>query len=360
VIADCPWGGDYSAWVDNTTFTAVRNLVTTVVQKAHARGLKVVMYLPGLELVSHGGRNPGLEHPDWPQRSLGGAPVLFNDINSSQAHWLEPGAWDLWISPNSSYRSFAVARVREVARTGVDGLWVDTVYLEWGIGDHENLWPSSDAASSASFRAATGLTAPTAENWNNPTWRRWVVWRHSQLSDFLLALKSAARSENSNIVFFNENASADTGGATTFGNDPAEYIASPDMSTGHEISTIADRVDEGQHGMKDATLDQWLSFRTMIAFARGADRGKPSWILTYGYQPRDSAQLAGMVLADGGNFYETQGPGMADTVGAAHRTQLFGWIAAHEADLYGGASVAAVGLIYSARTRDLLDGGSGS
>jgi hypothetical protein len=108
-----------------------------------------------------------------------------------------------------------------------------------------------------------------------------------------------------------------------------------------------------------ATLDQWLSFRTMIAFARGADRGKPSWILTYGYRPRDSAQLAGMVLAEGTNFYETQGPDMAATVGEAHRRQLFGWIATHEIDLYGGQSAAQVGLVYSARTRDLLDGGSG-
>lgn len=360
VLANCPWGGNYSAWVDDTTFTAIRNVVAVMVQKAHARGLKVVMYQTGLELISNAARNPGLEHPDWPQRSLGGQPVLFNDITTSEAHWLELGAWDMWISPASSFRDFTIARMRDVVGTGVDGLWVDTVYLEWGIGSHENLWPSADAASSAAFHAATGLRVPTAENWDDPAWRRWIVWRHAQLRDYLMALKTAARSGNPNIVFLDENANVDTSGATSFANDPTEYALCPDMSTGHEVDTIGFRVDEGETGMSSATLDQWLSFRTMIAFARGADRDKPSWILTYGYQPRDSAQLAGMVLAEGANFYETQGPDMAATVGEAYRRQLFGWIAAHESDLYGGESAAQVGLVYSARTRDLLDSCSGS
>lgn len=360
VLANSPWGGSYSAWVDDTTFTAIRNMVAVIVQKAHARGLKVVMYQTGLELLSPPGRNPGLEHPDWPQRSLDGQPVLFNDIYTTQVHWLEPGTWDLWISPASSFRNFTIARMREVVRTGVDGLWVDTVYLPWSMGSHENLWPSSDAASSAAFHAATGLNMPTtAEQWDDPTWRRWVIWRHAQLRDFLIALKDAARSVNPAMVFFEENANADATGATSSGNDPTEYLAYPDMSTGHEVDTIGFRVDLGQTGMSSATLDQWLSFRTMIAFACGADRGKPSWILTYGYQPRDSAQLAGMVLAEGASFYETKGPDMAATVGEAYRSQLFSWIALHEIDLYRGQSAAQVGLVYSARTRDLLDGVSG-
>jgi len=359
VLADSPWGWSYSAWVDDAEFYAVRDRVTTMVQKAHARGLKVVMYQTGLELTSTPERNPGPEHPDWPQRSLDGQPILFNDIRSDQEHWLDEGEWDLWVSPCSSYRQFSLNRVREMVRTGIDGLWVDTVYLQHSIGDHEDLWPSTDPCSVAAFRAATGLGVPTAEDWDNPAWRRWVVWRHWQMADYLLALKEAARQVNPDLVFFEENWNADTSGATYYANDPAEYLAYPDLSTGHEVSTIGDRVDEGETGMQGATLDQWLAFRTMIAFARAADRGKPSWILTYGYRPRDSAQLAGMVLAEGGNFYETQGPEMAGTVGTAYRTQLFGWIAAHENALYGGGSAAQVGLVYSPRNRDLLDSGSG-
>jgi len=359
VLADCPWGWSYAAWVDDAEFFAIQRLVATVVQKAHARGLKVVIYQTGLELISKADRNPGPEHPDWAQVALDGRPILFNDIANEDEHWLEPGEWDLWLSPCGSYRAFSLGRTREVAKTGIDGLWIDTVYLQHSIGQHGDLWPSADACSAAAFQAAAGLTMPAAENWDDPTWRRWIVWRHAQMVDYLLALKQAAREINPSLVCFEENWNCDTAGATYYANDPADYVAQPDMSTGHEIATIGDRVDLGAHGMQDATLDQWLAFRTMVAFARGADRDKPSWVLTYGYQPRDSAQLAGLVLAEGASFYETRGPGMADSVGAAHRTQLFAWIAAHSADLYGGAPAADVAILYSPRTRDLRDGGSG-
>ena len=200
---------------------------------------------------------------------------------------------------------------------------------------------------------------PVAEDWDDPDWKRWIVWRHSQMVDYLQALKVAAREVNPNIVFFEENWNVDSSGATQYANDPAAYLRFPDLSSGHEVSTVGDRVDAGETGMRDATLDQWLAYRTMIAFARGADRGKPSWILTYGYQPRDSAQLAEMVLAEGGNFYETQGPVMNATVGEDHRTRLFRWIKAHEDAIYDSESAAEVGLVYSPRTRDLLDAGSG-
>lgn len=45
------------------------------------------------------------------------------------------------------------------------------------------------------------------------------------------------------------------------------------MSTGHEVSTIGDRIDSGETGMRTATLDQWWPYRTMLAFARSADGG---------------------------------------------------------------------------------------
>ncbi len=360
VIADSPLGQDFSAWVDDDAFSTIKGQVAMLVQKAHERGLKVVLYEVGLERVSVPERNPSTERADWPQRSLDGEPLVFNDIASEQEHWLKKGQWDLWISPCSSFMDFALARTRELVATGIDGLWVDQVYLPTDVGDHSNLWPSSDPCSVQAFQTATGLTMPVVEDWDSPTWRRWVVWRHTQMADFLLALKDAARTVNPDLVFIEENASADTSWSTQNANDPSIYRNYPDLTTAHEVGTIGDRVDEGETGMQNASLDQWLAFRTMMAFARGVDREKPSWILTYGYQPRDSTQLAGMVLAEGGNFYETRGPGMDDTVGAAARKQLFGWIAEAAAGVYEGTSAAEVGLVYSPRTRDLLDSGSGS
>ncbi|MFN8487915.1 MAG: hypothetical protein U0350_10005 [Caldilineaceae bacterium] len=363
IIADNPLGEQYAAWVDDDQFAAVKTLLTKVVEQAHARGLKVVMYHNGLELISEPSRNPGAEHPEWAQRALNGAPILFNDVSNADEHWLAKGIWDIWMSPcqaaTNSYRTLALARVRDMAATGIDGLWVDQTYLQSSVGAHDDLWPSSDPCSAAAFQAATGLALPKAENWDDPAWRSWIVWRHSQITDYLLAEKAVAQAVNPAIVFLNENSSADTGRSTYVATDPTALLPYADMATGHEIETIGDRMDEGETGMKTATLDQWLAFRSMVAFARGADWGKPSWILTYGYEPRDSAQLAGIVLAEGANFYETKGPQMADTAGSAYRTQLFRWIAAHATALYGGESLAQVGLLYSPRTRDLVDSVSG-
>ncbi|MFN8472646.1 MAG: hypothetical protein U0822_10680 [Anaerolineae bacterium] len=359
VLVDSPWGSAYGASVDDATFSAVKSTVASVVQKAHARGLKIVLYQTGLELISAADRNPGSEHPDWPQRSLSSLPLLFNDISNDQAHWLNAGEWDLWISPCSSFQTLSLARAQDMAATGIDGLWVDEAYLQFAMGDHDELWPSSDSCSASAFHADTGLSIPTAENWDDVTFQHWVVWRHHQIRDFLLTEKAAVRSINPDLVFLEENSGVDTARPTQYANDPTTYLPIADMTTGHEVETIADRMDEGETGMQNATLDQWLSFRTMIAFARAADRGKPSWILTYGYQPRDSSLLAGMVLGEGANFYETKGPQMADTVGGAFRTQLFGWVTTHTPELYGSDSAAAVGLLYGPRTRDLVDTGSG-
>lgn len=366
IITDSPLGQEYAAWVDDARFAATKETLATVVRLAHERGLKVVIYHTGLELLSPPNRKPAQQHVAWAQAGLDGTPLLFNDISVEEQHWLSSGIWDMWMSPchdptrpDGSFRQLALSRIREITETGIDGIWVDQVYLQSSVGSHHELWPSSDPCSAAAFRAETGLSLPQREDWDDPVFQRWVVWRHSQIVRFLLEEMEAARGVNPDLVFLNENSSVDSGRSTYVGNDPTELRPYVEITTGHEIETIADRMDEGETGMVDATLDDWLAFRTMVAFARASDRGKPSWILTYGYGPRDSAQLAGLVLAEGANFYETKGPQMAHTVGEHFRTQLFGWVAAHEAELYGGDSIAQVALLYSPRTRDLVDTVSG-
>lgn len=292
VLADSPWGWSYDAWVDDAAFQRTAEVITRMTELAHERGLRVVMYLTGLELIAPPERYPGDEHPDWPQIAITGEPILFDDIGNEDEHWLEEGEWDLWISPCSSYLELSLARVRDVMACGVDGLWVDTVYLQYSIGDHDELWPSFDPCSVQGFEAATGLSVPRREDWDDPAWFRWIVWRHEQLAEFIRALWAAAEERRPGIPFFVENWCVDTSGATVYANDPTVFLDEPAISTGHEIGTIDDRIDLGGTGMRAATLEQWLDFRRMVAFARAADRGKPSWILTYGYQPRDSTLLA--------------------------------------------------------------------
>ena len=216
VLADSPWGWSYVAWMDDSVSDAVQDLVSRVVEKAHPRGLKVVMYQTGLELTSAPGPRPSDQPEDWLQQGIDGNAVFFNDIGKDQEHWLDLGEWDLWLSPCSGYRELSQRRVREMASTGLDGLWVDTVYLQHSIGAHEDLWPSTDSCSTAAFKKETGMETPTAEDWDDPVWRRWIVWRHSQVADFLLSLKAAAREINPDLVFFEENWNIDSSGATLY------------------------------------------------------------------------------------------------------------------------------------------------
>lgn len=363
VLADCPLGSFYSAWADDAEFAANRDLIRRVTEGAHRRGMKVVLYLTSLEQIAEegatAGRNPASAHPDWVQVSLEGDPLAFSDISSEQEHWLEEGEIDVWMAPRSGYRDFYLSRVREVMTSGVDGLWIDVTYLPESIGGHEGLWPSHDPFSAEAFQAAYGLELPPAEDWDDEAWRKWIVWRHEDLRHFLLAVKDEMKAVNPKAVFFEENWSADGSGATTYGNDPTIYAPLSDVATGHEIGTIGDRMDRGETGMEQASLEQWQAFATMVKFARGADRGKPSWILTYGYQPDDAIRLAGVIASQGANYYETRGPGMADSVGQDYRRQIFGWMAAHEAEIFDLESLAQVALLYSGRNRDLVDQGGG-
>ena len=120
------------------------------------------MYQTGLELLSADGRNPGLEHPDWAQRSLDGRLSLYDDVTTEQQHWLKQGTWDFWLSPcdkgsPGSFRELSLSRVRAMAATGIDGLWVDEVYLQSSIGSHHDLWPSDRPLQHRRLSVCNGL-----------------------------------------------------------------------------------------------------------------------------------------------------------------------------------------------------------
>lgn len=361
VLADCPLGSSYKAWADEEYFQKTLALLREVVSEGHERDLKVVLYLTGLEQIAEGGRNPAQEHPDWVQLSIAGEPLNYSDIGSGEEHWLEKGISDVWMAPASPYRDFYLGRLKDIAAVGLDGLWIDTGYLPTDMGKHSGLWPSHDQLSAGRFKSAYGLSLPKKEDWKGEPWNRWIIWRHEEIRDFMAALRKTAGEVNPEGVFFIENWAVDGSGATTYANDPTFYTALPDISTGHEVGTLGIRSDLGETGMKKATLDQWLSFATMIKFTRAADRGKPSWVLTYGYEPGDAERLAGVLASYGANYYETKGPGMADSVGAEYRRRLFGWTQAQEEQIFDAVSLAQVGLLYSARSRDLFDrvGGDG-
>lgn len=360
IVADCPLGSEYTALNDTASFSANLNLMKRVNAYAHAKGLKVIWYLTSLELSSEDpARNPAKEHPDWPQLSITGQTIAFSDISSGQEFWLDKGTVDVWLSPDSPYKTFFLNRVKAMAATAPDGFWLDTAYLQYAIGSHDDLWPSFDPYSTASYKNKWGSDPPRLENWDDPNWLQWIAWRHEQIKKFVVDVKKAAKSVKLSLIFFEENWDCDTSGSTNYANDPTSYFNVPDLSTGHEIGTINDRIDLGGTGMAKATLRNWQDFNTMIRFTRAVDDPKPSWILTYGYKSNDAKKLASVIVSNGANYYETRGPEMADTVGALYRKNIFAWIKSNSRYIYNTTSQAKLALLYSPINRDFIDGGSG-
>lgn len=101
--------------------------IKAVAEKTHAAGNYAFVYIAGLECITANAdqkRHTLLKnHPDWVQRKLTGEPAVFG---GGTAFWIIPGDEDAWISPYASeWRKTYMQRVRQIAETGIDGIYVD-------------------------------------------------------------------------------------------------------------------------------------------------------------------------------------------------------------------------------------------
>jgi len=354
LIADAPTGWSYTAWADTAEFNQVLALMRDrVFPRAHAKGLKVVWYLTGLELVCEGcvqsGRDPAAEHSQWMQIDRTGKTVQFSGVQG--IFWLAKNDLDTWLSPESPYRDFYIDRIEGVAASGADGLWIDVIYLLNAIGQFDELWPSYDSYSQAAFQAAYGHSALPAKNWDDLAWRQFIRWRITSITRFTEEVFAAARAVDPHMVFFTENWGIDSNFVTQYAQDPLEFIGNPHVATAHELEPV----DQDNTGMANATLKQWRDYALMVKFGVASNKGKPGWILTYAGAVDDSLREAGVHLAEGANFYEAKGPEMLDD-STSSRLMVFPWLAANADLAYNSASLADVAVWYSPRTRDFVDG----
>ena len=119
--------GRYESFLDPAEKLAA---IRSVAQRAHLAGNKAFVYIAGTECITaHADRAPHSvvkDHPDWLQRKLTGEPAVFT---SGAAFWIRPGDEDVWISPYAEpWRHTYMERVRQIAATGIDGIYVDIPY----------------------------------------------------------------------------------------------------------------------------------------------------------------------------------------------------------------------------------------
>jgi len=119
--------GRYESFLDPTEkLKAIRALAG----KAHAAGNHAFVYIAGLECITaHAAQSPHSlfkDHPDWVQRKITGEPAVFG---GGTAFWIASGDEDVWVSPFApEWRQIYMERVRQIAATGIDGIYVDIPY----------------------------------------------------------------------------------------------------------------------------------------------------------------------------------------------------------------------------------------
>ena len=342
---------DLSNYQSDAQFELELALMRQFADAAHKRGMRVVWYIPALEMITINGANipntMAKDHPDWVQMGLDGQRNVFYG-GGGQVFWVETNAESAWMSPSSEgYRDYFYSRIAKMVETGIDGVWADVpIYADFG----PTKWADFNSSAIARFESDTGMSIPTAENWNDPSWRRWIHWRHEELARFLKDLTTTARAVDPEFVIIAETLPTDYNGGTIYGLDAGFTKSVEGLTAVYEVDTMSNNV-----GMRNAREDDWISFISALKYARGATGEKPSWTFSYGVNQDDAQQVMAQSLIAGNNPYELKVPEMATTVDPAFRARMFNWSKVNAPYLFSSESTANTGILYSSSSRDFVD-----
>jgi hypothetical protein len=348
--------GRYESFLDPTEKLAA---IHSVAEVAHKAGNKAFVYIAGTECITanadQSAHSVMKDHPDWIQRKITGEPAVFN---SSAAFWIRPGDEDVWISPYAKdWRKNYMERVRQIAGTGIDGIYVDIPYWMTHFEGWEETWASFDDATVAAFREKTGLNAKKdlkLGDFSDPNFRKWIDFRIATLTEFIREIRDNARSVNPQIMVIPEIYPGIEGESTRVGADVYEMYAVVD-AVAHEYE-----FGEGEHMAASRTQADWFLYQAGMLTFRAFAQGKATWILNYswdgdkGVDKREAMKnLAMSIVMAGANFWDAQGHEMAKSNDPETRRQIFEWIERNENTLYQPrVPMHPVGVYFSPKSRD--------
>jgi hypothetical protein len=330
-----------------------------VAEKAHAAGNRAFVYIAGTECITANADKTAhtlaKEHPDWLQRKITGEPAIFG---GGTAFWIKKGDEDVWVSPYASaWRTTYMERVRQIAATGIDGIYVDIPYWMTHFEGWEDTWASFDDYTVAAFRKETGLDAKKnikLGDFSQPNFRKWVAFRIQTITDFLREIDQNAKSVNPAIKTIPEIYPGIEEEAVRVGADVYSLYPVVD-AIAHEYE-----FGEGDHMASSRTPLDWFDYQVGMYSFRAFAQGKATWILNYswdGDQKVDRRQammnLAVSEVITGSNFWDAPGHSMAGSNDPPTRRRIFTWIKAHEDTLYHPrTTIAPIGVYFSPETRN--------
>ena len=330
-----------------------------VADAAHKVGNHAFVYIAGTECITaHGDKVPhtlAKDHPDWLQRKITGEPAIFG---GGTAFWIRPGDEDVWVSPYAAeWRKTYMERVRQIAQTGIDGIYIDIPYWMTHFEGWEDSWASFDDYTVAAFKQKTGLDAKhdvKIGNFSDPGFQKWVDFRIQTITDFLAEIDHTAKAVNPEIKTIPEIYPGIEEEAVRVGSDVYSLYA--------VVDTIAHEYEFGNSGHMAAERNplDWFRYQVGMHTFRSFAQGKATWILNYSWDgdklvdKRESMMnLAMSQVMDGANFWDAPGHSMAGSNDLPTRKKIFDWIQAHEKTFYlPRTPIDPIGVYFSPQTRN--------
>ena len=348
--------GRYESLLDPTEkLSAIR----AVAEAAHKVNNKAYVYIAGTECITaNADKSPHSvvkDHPDWLQRKITGEPAVFT---GGAAFWIRQGDEDVWITPYAKdWRKLYMERVRQIAGTGIDGIYVDIPYWMTHFEGWEQSWASFDDATVAAFREQTGLDAKKdlrLGDTSDPNFRKWIDFRIQTMTDLMREIRDQARSVNPDIMVIPEIYPGIEREAVVVGADVYQMYDVVDVIA-HEYE-----FGNGEHMAASRTQVDWFLYQAGMLSFRAFAQGKATWILNYswdgdkGVDKRDAMKnLAMSQVMVGANFWDAPGHVMSGSNDPPTRREIFAWIKKNEKTLYlPRVPMHPVGVYFSPKSRD--------
>jgi hypothetical protein len=333
--------------------------IRAVAQKAHEKGNFAFVYIAGTECITANADSTkhtlAKDHPDWLQRKISGEPAVFG---SDAAFWIAKGDEDVWVSPYATeWRKLYMQRVREIAGTGIDGIYVDIPYWMTHFTGWEETWASFDDYTVAAFKHETGLDARRdlkLNDFSDPNFRKWIEFRISTITGFLQEIVQNAKLVNAKIKVIPEIYPGIEQEAVRVGADVYSLYPVVD-AIAHEYE-----FGEGDHMASSRSQLDWFNYQVGMHTFRAFAQGKATWILNYSWDgdKKVDAKEAMMNLAmsqimAGANFWDAPGHSMAGSNDLPTRTRIFRWIESNDGTFNSPRKpIHPVGLYFSPATRN--------
>ena len=291
IVADAKKTGVFGIEVDNDIpgrYESFRDptekllAIRSVAEAAHQAHNHAFVYIAGTECITANAKDSPhsvlKDHPDWLQRKITGEPAVFG---GGAAFWISPGDEDVWITPYApEWRKIYMQRVREIAATGIDGIYVDIPYWMTHFDGWEDSWASFDTYTLAAFQARYGLDARkdvVLGDFSNSGFRNWVTFRIDTFTEFMREIRENARSVNPAILVIPEIYPGIEQEAVRVGADVYELYGVVD-AIAHEYE-----FGDGDHMASSRSQLDWFLYQAGMLTFRAFAQGKATWILNYSW-----------------------------------------------------------------------------